>query len=105
LNHGQVTCMHVCMCVENKETCTWRGGCLFGARCERLSDGHSAVCRCEMRCTDSPGGRITSPVCGDDGKDYVNECELRQTSCINMMTISVKYNGSCGKCYTHHHHY
>jgi len=94
----------VCVCAETNDACR-RRGCLLGARCERTSElGHSAMCRCDMRCgTNSLGGGTdAAPVCGDDGQDYVSECELEQTSCINMKQIGVKYNGSCGTSLRHY---
>lgn len=42
-------------------------------------------------------GKPKQVVCGSDGKDYVNECELHQHACKNKKNIRVQYQGHCGK--------
>ena len=37
------------------------------------------------------------PVCGVDGKDYPNLCELNKSSCHANRLIEVKFQGVCGK--------
>ena len=37
------------------------------------------------------------PVCGVDGKDYPNLCELSKSSCHANRLIEVKFQGVCGK--------
>ena len=66
--------------------------CLLGARCVPESDGLTATCRCDWQCDDHRG----TPVCGQDGKDYLSTCHLRQSNCLAMTNVQVKYNGSCG---------
>lgn len=36
-------------------------------------------------------------LCGSDGRDYRNYCELKLTSCRDKRHIQVKYRGSCGE--------
>lgn len=36
-------------------------------------------------------------VCGSDGKDYRNECELHQYACKNQKNIRVQYQGHCSE--------
>ncbi|RWS26768.1 agrin-like protein [Leptotrombidium deliense] len=40
---------------------------------------------------------ISDPICGDDGKDYSNYCELMRASCSEARQINIKYNGKCGE--------
>ena len=71
--------------------------CKFGAECMPSQDGLTARCQCPSECPnygDSQGGR---PVCGSNGVDYPNMCELRKESCTSMKNIRVKYYGKCGK--------
>lgn len=70
--------------------------CSFGARCVASADGRSARCQCDARCDVSDD--VTPPVCGDDGLDYVSECELRRKACTEMRHIAKKYDGKCGQC-------
>ncbi len=38
----------------------------------------------------------TQVVCGNDGKDYENFCQLRQASCKQNKEIKIAYIGPCG---------
>ncbi|GFR62640.1 agrin-like [Elysia marginata] len=69
--------------------------CLYGAECMPSQDGKTARCQCPSECPnygDSQGG---GPVCGSNGVDYPNMCELRKESCTSMKNIRVKYYGKC----------
>ncbi|RUS83809.1 hypothetical protein EGW08_008421, partial [Elysia chlorotica] len=72
--------------------------CLYGAECMPSQDGKTARCQCPSECPnygDSQGG---GPVCGSNGVDYPNMCELRKESCTSMKNIRVKYYGKCDPC-------
>uniref|UniRef100_A0A3B4T965 Kazal-like domain-containing protein n=1 Tax=Seriola dumerili TaxID=41447 RepID=A0A3B4T965_SERDU len=57
------------------------------------SDGLSAKCMCPLGCE----GKAEETVCGSDGEDYRNECELHQHACKNQKNIRVQYQGHCGE--------
>lgn len=70
--------------------------CHLGAECLLSYDGRTAECVCIEKCPsygDSRGSRL---VCGSDGTDYPNLCELNRHSCEFSKEIYVRYNGSCG---------
>lgn len=71
--------------------------CRFGADCLRSKDGKKADCVCPVKCYtygDSVGSR---QVCGSDGRDYPNICELRRRACKESKAILAKFQGRCGK--------
>lgn len=71
--------------------------CGYGARCVVSSDGRNASCVCPEKCH-SYGDHVTShPVCGSDGIDYKNKCELDRAACKSNSNITAKFNGKCGK--------
>ncbi|XP_014833047.1 PREDICTED: agrin-like [Poecilia mexicana] len=49
---------------------------------------------CPLSCDDKPN----QMVCGSDGKDYRNECELHQQACKNQKNIRVQFHGPCDPC-------
>ena len=51
-----------------------------------------AECVCRFSCS-----RERDLVCGTDGSNYENECELRQAACQNRVDIRVAHRGDCGK--------
>lgn len=62
------------------------------------SDGHNASCVCPDECPNSYGmDRSSQTICGSDGVDYKNECEMNRTACISNTNITVLFNGKCGK--------
>uniref|UniRef100_A0A0P6FGP9 Agrin n=1 Tax=Daphnia magna TaxID=35525 RepID=A0A0P6FGP9_9CRUS len=72
--------------------------CPPGAKCIAAADASSASCQCPTKCSsygDSVGSR---PVCGADGKDYPNTCELHKSSCLANRRIDVKFQGACDPC-------
>ncbi|XP_063914885.1 agrin-like isoform X2 [Zophobas morio] len=72
--------------------------CGFGARCVVSPDGRNASCVCPDKCP-SYGDHTTSrPVCGSDGVDYKNQCELQKAACTSNANITVKFLGKCDPC-------
>ncbi|XP_034733623.1 agrin isoform X4 [Etheostoma cragini] len=68
--------------------------CSYGSTCVQSSDGLSAKCMCPLGCE----GKREQTVCGSDGKDYRNECELHQHACKNQRNIRVQFQGHCDPC-------
>ena len=96
--HATISCVTGCYVFPPGKTnpCT-NQRCLYGAECMPSQDGKTARCQCPSECPnygDSQGG---GPVCGSNGIDYPNMCELRKESCTSMKNIRVKYYGKCGK--------
>lgn len=71
--------------------------CKFGAECMSSMDGQMARCQCPAECPSYGDSVGSKPVCGNDGNDYANMCELRKTACLRMEDIRVKYYGKCGR--------
>lgn len=71
--------------------------CPFGARCVASMDGRTAQCECPSKCPNYGDHTGSRAVCGSDGKDYRNLCELRRSACQQNMKITVKFQGKCGK--------
>ncbi|CAK6955068.1 agrin isoform X1 [Scomber scombrus] len=76
-----------------KDPCT-EVTCSYGSTCVQSSDGLSAKCMCPLGCE----GKPEKTVCGSDGRDYRNECELHQHACKNQKNIRVQYQGHCDPC-------
>ena len=70
--------------------------CPFGAECIPSFDGRTAECVCPAKCRSYGDSRDSRPICGSDGHDYANLCELNRHACSLMQTVYVRYNGSCG---------
>ncbi|GIY29334.1 hypothetical protein CEXT_704941 [Caerostris extrusa] len=56
----------------------------------QLDNHRNPICRCNAIC--SPDFR---PVCGSDGKTYINECSLRVESCKSRRSLRIIFNGEC----------
>lgn len=64
--------------------------CNFGASC--VVEGAVASCLCPEICLES-----YNPVCGSDGVDYSNECDLNAAACSQQKSVTVVFQGLCGK--------
>ncbi|XP_041860203.1 agrin isoform X2 [Melanotaenia boesemani] len=76
-----------------KDPCT-EVTCSYGSTCVQSSDGLSAKCMCPLSCN----GKPDQMVCGSDGNDYRNECELHRYACKNQKNLRVQYQGRCDPC-------
>lgn len=77
--------------------------CSYGAQCMPSLDGLTARCLCPEHC-DTFGDNVGStPVCGMDGHDYDNSCEMKRVSCREMKDIERKFDGRCGEYYNNAH--
>nr|CAB42968.1 Flik protein [Gallus gallus] len=63
--------------------------CGRGAECAVTEKGEP-TCLCIEQC--KPHGR---PVCGSNGKTYLNHCELHRDACLTGSKIQVDYDGHC----------
>ncbi|XP_054637122.1 agrin isoform X1 [Dunckerocampus dactyliophorus] len=68
--------------------------CSYGSTCVQSTDGLSAKCMCPLGCE----GKPEQTVCGSDGKDYRNECELHQYACKNQKNVRLQHQGPCDPC-------
>ncbi|CAG6021111.1 unnamed protein product [Menidia menidia] len=75
-----------------KDPCT-EMNCTYGSTCVQSSDGLSAKCMCPLGCE----GKVNKTVCGSDGKDYRNKCELHQHACKTQKNIREQFQGPCAK--------
>lgn len=71
--------------------------CPYGARCVPSLDGKTADCRCPESCPNLGDHVGSRPVCGSDGLDYRDSCDLKRAACLANTEITVKYQGKCGK--------
>ncbi|KAF7490689.1 Agrin [Sarcoptes scabiei] len=67
--------------------------CRFHSKCQ-LNQQNIPECVCPQVCL-----RVDSPVCGDNGITYENECELRIASCRLRKQINIRFNSSCDLCH------
>lgn len=75
---------------EDPTPCS-RVKCPFYGTCRVKEDG-TPYCACPISCLDN-----YRPVCGSDGKSYLNECFLRSNACFLRKRITVVYSGLCSK--------
>lgn len=71
--------------------------CEWGAECRPTLDGRGADCVCPDKCVSYGDARGSRPVCGSDGRDYPNSCELRRAACNAMRDVQHRFTGPCGK--------
>ncbi|ODN03364.1 Agrin [Orchesella cincta] len=72
--------------------------CLFGSRCVASADGHYATCECPTSCPNYGDSDDSQPVCGSNGVNYKNKCELDREACRLGRNITVRYEGKCDPC-------
>lgn len=65
--------------------------CRFYSKCVERPNGQ-AVCICNESCNLS-----LDPVCGSDGRTYINECFLRAYACKRRQGIVVLQRGACSE--------
>jgi len=71
--------------------------CSFGAKCVPSLDGLTARCQCPERCDNYGDSVGSTPICGTDGRDYPNTCEMSRNACSEMKDVERKYDGKCGE--------
>ncbi|XP_075738835.1 agrin isoform X2 [Rhipicephalus microplus] len=72
--------------------------CEWGAECRPTLDGRGADCVCPDKCVSYGDARGSRPVCGSDGRDYPNSCELRRAACNAMRDVQHRFTGPCDPC-------
>jgi len=71
--------------------------CSYGASCRASIDGLTARCQCPDRC-DRFGDTVDAGErCGDNGRDYASDCDMRLAACRELREIRTKYLGRCGQ--------
>nr|XP_046222264.1 LOW QUALITY PROTEIN: agrin-like [Oncorhynchus gorbuscha] len=68
--------------------------CSYGSTCIQSSDYLSAKCMCPLSCD----GKPEQVVCGSDGQDYRNECELYKQACHTQKNFRLQHQGYCNPC-------
>lgn len=61
-----------------------------GVQCKYGSDCVRGMCVCPQVCP-----KAYTPVCGDDGETYHNECEMRRAACRLNKDIEMIRSGDC----------
>lgn len=86
---------------ERSDPCLGRE-CSFGAQCVVSFDGFTAQCQCLEKCDDFGDSVGSDPLCGSDGRDYPNTCEMLKTGCEEMRRVDQKLSGKCGQSFLFH---
>ena len=71
--------------------------CSYGARCRPSLDGLTARCQCPDRCDRYGDAVDAGERCGDDGRDYAGDCDIRLAACTQLREIRTKFHGRCGR--------
>ncbi|XP_023288194.1 agrin [Orussus abietinus] len=82
---------------EITDPCT-KLNCSQGAQCVRTRDGSEAKCECLEFCPNLGDHEGSGPVCGSDGVDYPNVCELNRAACSRGVNVTVAFRGKCDPC-------
>ncbi|XP_057656608.1 agrin-like isoform X3 [Diorhabda carinulata] len=72
--------------------------CSFGSRCMINPDGRNATCACPEKCPNYGDHTTSRSVCGSDGVNYRNQCELQRAACSSQTNITIKFYGKCDPC-------
>ncbi|XP_015782759.1 agrin isoform X2 [Tetranychus urticae] len=72
--------------------------CPFGGICKSSIDGRSSECVCPEKCLIYGDTKSSGSVCGSNGMNYPNSCELKRWSCIHSADVTIKYHGKCDPC-------
>ncbi|XP_019637522.1 PREDICTED: agrin-like isoform X4 [Branchiostoma belcheri] len=79
-------------CIQDPDSNPCYGkDCRYGSSC--VVDGSTAKCVCPT-CDE----QTESTVCGDDGNDYKNECEMNKAGCSKKEEITLRFRGKCNPC-------
>ena len=82
------------ICVSGKKDPCTKFVCPKGSVCE-VDENMSPYCKCDGKCSD--GDHYTGILCGRNGVEYKNLCELKKRNCGHpeMDQITVKKYGRC----------
>eukprot|EP00117_Sycon_ciliatum_P050308 scpid92993/ scgid35525/ Follistatin-related protein 5; Follistatin-like protein 5 len=64
--------------------------CGKGQLCVPKLDGSGPTCRCRLKCKTAE-----SKVCGTDGREYRNSCEMHRQACLHARKLRVYTAGPC----------
>eukprot|EP00795_Rhopilema_esculentum_P015410 gene15410-6650_t len=95
LKRGEMTniCRKSCDACGKKDPC-FEFSCPKGSVC-MVDENMRPFCKCHGHC--HPGDHYTGILCGRDGKEYKNICELKKVNCghHSLSRITVKNFGKC----------